>query len=69
MDDLGLESIAFPSISTGAFGYPINKAAEVCAKAVCSYEPKNLKSAFMCIYFNDKEVEIYNSAFEKYLKL
>ena len=65
-DDLDLETIAFPSISTGAFGYPLRKAAEICAKAVCSYKPKHLKQAYMCIYFDDKEVEIYNAAFKKY---
>jgi len=30
----GLSSIAFPSISTGAFGYPIEKAARVALRAV-----------------------------------
>ena len=35
-DSLGLESIAFPSISTGAYGYPIEEAAEICAAALLS---------------------------------
>ncbi|OYD17239.1 O-acetyl-ADP-ribose deacetylase [candidate division WOR-3 bacterium JGI_Cruoil_03_44_89] len=30
----GLESISFPSISTGAFGYPVEEAAEVAVRAV-----------------------------------
>lgn len=30
----GLESISFPSISTGAFGYPAEEAAEVAVRAV-----------------------------------
>jgi O-acetyl-ADP-ribose deacetylase (regulator of RNase III) len=30
----GLESVAFPSISTGAFGYPVESAAEVALRAV-----------------------------------
>jgi O-acetyl-ADP-ribose deacetylase (regulator of RNase III) len=30
----GLQSIAFPSISTGAFGYPVDDAAEVALRAV-----------------------------------
>ncbi len=68
-DELGLETIAFPSISTGAYGYPIEEAADICAKIICSYKPKHLKEAFMCIYFNDKETGIYNSAFDKYNKL
>lgn len=33
-DDYGLESIAFPSLSTGAFGYPLEEAAEVALRSV-----------------------------------
>ena len=33
-DDLGAESVAFPAISTGAFGYPVEEAAPVAAGAV-----------------------------------
>lgn len=67
-DELGLESIAFPSISTGAFGYPIEEAAEVCAKAVCGYKPKNLKRFYMCIFNDNKAKKIYNSAFKRHEK-
>ena len=72
-DELGLETIAFPSISTGIFSYPLKEAAEICARTVSSYNSKNLKQAYMCIYSpNDLEgdmrkVEIYNSMFKKYL--
>ena len=65
-DELELESIAFPSISTGIFGYPLKEAAEVCAKVVCSYKPKTLKYAYMCIFGDNWAEGIYNSAFEKY---
>jgi len=33
----GLKSISFPSISTGAYGYPVAEAAEVALKAVISF--------------------------------
>jgi O-acetyl-ADP-ribose deacetylase (regulator of RNase III) len=33
-NDLGLRSVAFPAISTGAFGYPIHDAAAVALEAV-----------------------------------
>ena len=66
-DELGLKSIAFPSISTGVFGYPLKEAAEICAKVVCEYKPKNLKHAYMCIWPEKPyEVDIYNSAFERH---
>jgi O-acetyl-ADP-ribose deacetylase (regulator of RNase III) len=33
----GLKSVAFPSISTGAYGYPIDDAARIALKTVCAY--------------------------------
>lgn len=63
-DEMGYESIAFPSISTGIFGYPKHKAAKVCAKVLLSYKPVNLKYVYMCL-LSDEDAEIYNSAFEE----
>jgi O-acetyl-ADP-ribose deacetylase (regulator of RNase III) len=36
-DDNGLRSVAFPSISTGAYGYPVNDAASIAVEAVKEY--------------------------------
>ncbi len=33
----GLKTVAFPSISTGAYGYPVDKAAGIAIKAVVDY--------------------------------
>ena len=65
-DELGLESIAFCSISTGVYGYPIEDAAEVAARVIFEYQPKTLKKAYMCIYPNKDGIEIYKNAFKKY---
>ena len=67
-DSLNLESIAFPSISTGVFGYPVEEAAKVVAKVVCSYQPKTLKRAYMVIWPNKETMIIYNKEFEKYMR-
>ena len=56
---------AFPSISTGAFGYPIEEASRICAEALFNYQPKTLKRAYMCIYPNRDNLEIYQRAFKK----
>ncbi len=37
-EDLGAETIAFPAISTGAYGYPLDEAARVATDAVRSAE-------------------------------
>ena len=67
-DELGLETIAFSSISTGAYGYPRKEAAKVCAKVVCNYQSKSLKQAYMCCWGNDAEKtqQAYQDAFDKY---
>lgn len=71
-DELGLESIAFPSLSTGAFHYPLEEAAEVCASVICAYKPKNLKQAYMCLWNPngnkskiEYEIDVYNKAIAK----
>ena len=63
-DELGLETIAFPSISTGVFGYPVGEAAQVVAKVLTTYKSKTLKTVYMCIYFNEETAEIYKNAIE-----
>jgi O-acetyl-ADP-ribose deacetylase (regulator of RNase III) len=36
-DDNGIESIAFPALSTGAFGYPVEEAAEIAIQTVLNH--------------------------------
>jgi O-acetyl-ADP-ribose deacetylase len=38
-DDHGIQSLAFPSISTGAFGYPVHEAAEVAVRTIIEVLP------------------------------
>lgn len=65
-DELGLESIAFPSISTGAFGYPVEEAAPIAAKTIFEYKPKTLKRVYMCVYPLKDDLNIYNNEFDKH---
>ena len=46
-DDAGLESIAFPAISTGVYGFPPEEAAPVVHAAITAYTPKNLKRCLL----------------------
>ena len=67
-DELGVKTIAFPSISTGVFCYPIRDAAKVFAKVMKEYKPKNITQVIMCIYNDEKALEIYKSELDKVMR-
>src|SRR6056297_2784610 len=56
-----IESIGFPAISTGAFGYPIKEAAKISLKTV-KKEADNLKSvkSIRFVLFSAKDYEVYS---------
>jgi O-acetyl-ADP-ribose deacetylase (regulator of RNase III) len=56
----GIRSIAFPSISTGAYGYPIEQAAGIAVATVrsCLQQPTPVQRlVFVC--FSDKDLGVY----------
>ena len=57
----GIKSIAFPSISTGAYGYPIELAAPVALKTVNSFIEKNpgILEKVLFVLFSDGDYELY----------
>lgn len=60
----GLRSIAFPSISTGAYGYPIEAAAPIAVAAVraCLQSPSPVQRVvFVC--FTASDLQAYEKAF------
>jgi O-acetyl-ADP-ribose deacetylase (regulator of RNase III) len=62
----GLRSIAFPSISTGAYGYPVEDAATVATTAVReTLEPGSPLVLVKWVLFSDRDLEAYRSALEK----
>ncbi|MDW8063269.1 MAG: macro domain-containing protein [Candidatus Caldarchaeum sp.] len=55
-DTYGIRSIAFPAISTGAFGYPVEEAAKVIVSAVVDYltrENSGLNKVMFVLYDED----------------
>jgi len=59
----GLRTIAFPSISTGAYGFPVAEAAEVAVRTVASFlrsSPAPMEVTFCC--FSRSDLEIYEGA-------
>jgi O-acetyl-ADP-ribose deacetylase (regulator of RNase III) len=67
-ENLGLRIIAFPSISTGAYGYPIDEAAAVAIEAVGRYlkEAKGSVETAMFVLFDQKTYHAYAKALESW---
>ncbi|GHT17672.1 hypothetical protein FACS1894189_4030 [Planctomycetales bacterium] len=56
------ESIAFPSISTGAYGYPINQAAEIALQTVkdfCNEKPDSGMTLVRFVLFSGGDFQVY----------
>lgn len=60
-DCVGCKSIAFPNISTGVYGFPKEKAAELAIHTVMSFKksnPENINQVIFCC-FEDENFRIY----------
>ena len=63
----GLKSIAFPSISTGAYRYPITEASQVALKTIhhfsqtCAYYEMDV----ICVLYNEHDYQIYIETAQK----
>lgn len=65
MDEHGLKTIAFPAISTGIFGYPIDRCASIMISSAKDYlsGPTQIEEVIFCL-FSDTDFNV----FEKQLK-
>lgn len=55
----GLKTVAFPSISTGIFGYPVEKAAKTAVKAVKEYV-KDKDMEVIWVLFDEDTKKVYD---------
>lgn len=64
-DDNGIESIAFPAISTGAFGYPTKDAARI-ALSIFKQETASLERVkrIRMVLWSDQDYEIHSKVFK-----
>ena len=59
----GLKTIAFPSISTGAYGYPVEEASRVAVGTIREFLEKEDKiERVIFVLFSDRDFEIYLKA-------
>lgn len=62
-DEEGLDSVAFPSISTGAFGYPIEDAAPIALRAIAGFLPGAQSVRLVrCVLFSEADKGAYRRA-------
>ena len=59
----GLKTVAFPSISTGAYGYPVEEASRIAVGTVKDFLEKEDKlERVSFVLFSDRDFEIYLKA-------
>jgi O-acetyl-ADP-ribose deacetylase len=63
-----LTSISFPSISTGAYGYPVNEAAETAIKTVADFLKQGRTSIQEVVFvlFNPEALSVFTEALDRY---
>jgi O-acetyl-ADP-ribose deacetylase (regulator of RNase III) len=68
-DDHGIRSLAFPSISTGVYGYPVSEAAPVAVEAIVDALPKTIAvKQVRLVLFHAEDCAAYVRAAETLLR-
>lgn len=63
----GIRSVAFPSISTGVYGYPVDQAARVALQAIRDFlkEHPGVISEVRMVLFSQTDFDVYRKALEE----
>lgn len=65
----GLKSIAFPAISTGAYGYPVEAACQIALTAVKAFlQKENSLHEVVFVLFSESVFSIYSDKAKKYFQ-
>ena len=57
-EENGCETVAFPAISTGVYGYPWEAATKIAVKTICEYPNQHVNKVIFCCFSSQME-EIY----------
>lgn len=64
----GLESIAFPAISTGVYGFPIERAARIALREIREHLHRAERpSLVICVLFSKADHDVYRAVLEECL--
>jgi O-acetyl-ADP-ribose deacetylase (regulator of RNase III) len=63
-EQLKLETIAFPAISTGAYNWPLESCAEIAKDVLTKFHSKTIMKAVVCLY-DDKSYAVFRRTFRK----
>ncbi len=63
-DEKELESLAFPSISTGVYGFPVEKAVLIVKEVLSEFKPKHLKKVYLVLH-SDYDFQLYKENFNQ----
>jgi O-acetyl-ADP-ribose deacetylase (regulator of RNase III) len=67
-EERGLRSISFPSISTGAYGYPIKEASRIALQAVIDYlreHPDTSLEDVVFVLFTSQDLAVYEESLQE----
>ncbi len=64
----GIKSIAFPSISTGNYGFPIKDAMPIVFDTVSGFLKHETDIEVTFVLWTDRELDIYNKFYKEYIK-
>jgi O-acetyl-ADP-ribose deacetylase (regulator of RNase III) len=66
-DELGLQSLALPAISTGIFGFPVKRAAQIMLDSIREYFTQNASGLKLVrlVLFDDATVAAFRAAWEQ----
>ena len=67
--DSGLKSIAFPAISTGVYGFPVERATEIAIREIKKFtESDSTLEKVVCCCFGRRDYDIYTKTAEEILE-